>query len=168
MLLSFRRVPWWQWLGFGAGIVAFGAMFLPWTELTAADPEVAEALRELPAGDVVRSAWNSGFFAWAAPVLLVLAGIAAVVFGQSRAARVNGLPHLWLIVAVLSLLLLVLGWWLIDWQFAGDQREVLAAGGVSIDPAIGRFLGLAAAAASVAGSVFDVRAARAQYRAKRR
>ncbi|WP_236809147.1 hypothetical protein [Amycolatopsis albispora] len=143
-------------------------MFLPWTELTAADPEVAEALRDLPADDVVRSAWNSGFFAWAAPILLLLAGVAAVVFGRSRAARVNGLPHLWLIVAALSLLLLVLGWWLIDWLFSEDQRGVLAAGGVAIEPAVGRFLGLAAAAASVAGSVFDVRAARAQYRAKRR
>ncbi|GAB2768241.1 hypothetical protein [Amycolatopsis magusensis] len=165
--MSLRQVPWWQWLGFGAGIVAFVAMFLPWTALRAADPEVAEALRELPAGDVVRTAWHSGFFAWSAPILLLVAGVAAVVFGQSRVARVNGLPHLWLIVAVLSLLLLVLGWWLIDWQFSEDQRGVLQAGGVSIEPALGRFLGLAAAVASVAGSVFDVRAARARYGAKR-
>ena len=45
----------------GSGLVAFAALFLPWTVLSADDPVIQEALNELPAGQVVRNAWDSGW-----------------------------------------------------------------------------------------------------------
>src|SRR6187399_2187113 len=96
MRFSPKLVTWREWVGLGAGAVAVAALFLPWTSLSATRPEVEEALRALPAGDVARDAWTTGFLAWCGPILLLLAGISVVLFGQNRTARVSGLPQLWL------------------------------------------------------------------------
>ncbi|WP_199430425.1 hypothetical protein [Qaidamihabitans albus] len=167
-MFSPARVSWREWLGLGAGLLGLGTLFLPWTRLRATDPEVGAALAELPADEVSRSAWDSTFFAWFPPLLLLLAGLAVTLAGQSAKARVSGLPQLWLVACAVALVSLVLGWLIIDWQFGSEQRALLRAGGVTVNAGIGRYLGLAAALASTVAAVLDVRAARAEARHPRK
>ncbi|MEU0513697.1 hypothetical protein [Amycolatopsis sp. NPDC006125] len=157
---SLARVSWREWTAFGAGVVATLALFLPWTNLSATNQVVDEALRELPSSDVARDAWTTGFLAWCGPLLLLLAGVAVVVFGQFRKVRVAGLPHLWLIFAGVALLLMVLGWFAMGWQFDEDTRELLDEGGIGLYAGIGRYLGMLGALASLVAAVLDVRALR--------
>jgi len=163
-----KSVTWRAWLGLAAGLLALGSTFLPWTTLTATKPDIEDILAQLPQGDVVRDAWHSSFFAWCPPLPLLLAGLAVVVFGRIRNLRVSGLPHLWLVVAAASLLLMMLGWFTLDWEFDADQRGIFEAAGVAIGPGAGRFLGLFAALVSGVAAFLDVRAMRAESRQPRK
>jgi hypothetical protein len=149
-----------EWTGLVAGAVAVGALFLPWTNLAATRQDAEDALNSLPASDVARNAWVTGILAWSGPVLLLLAGIAVVLFGQHRVARVSGLPQLWLIATVVSIALMVFSWLAIAHQFTEDARALLEAGGVAIYGGIGRYLALAAAFVSLVASVLDARSLR--------
>ncbi|MCR6489330.1 hypothetical protein M8542_41595 [Amycolatopsis sp. OK19-0408] len=165
---SVKSVTWREWLGLAAGLLALGSTFLPWTTLSTNKPDIEVVLGQLPQGDVVRSAWHSSFFAWCPPLALLLAGLVVVVFGRIRSARVSGLPHLWLVVAVAALLLMALGWATIDWQFDADQRGIFEAADIAIGPGFGRFLGLLAALVSGVVAFLDMRAARAESRLPRK
>lgn len=164
MLFSPKKVSWREWAGLAAGAVAFGLTFLPWTVLSANTSEIQSDLRDLPHGDVARNAWHSDFFSWFPPVLLLVAGLAVVVFGQRPTARLSGLPHLWLIGSSLAFLLTVLGWFLIDYQFTDDQRGLFANAGILINAGFGRYAGVLVAVAAVVVAVLDVLAARAERR----
>ncbi|WP_307832045.1 hypothetical protein [Prauserella cavernicola] len=161
------RVSWREWLGLGAGLLALVTLFLPWTVLSADNQEIQAALASLPGGDVSRSAWNSTFFAWFPPLLVLFAGLLVVAFGRVPSARTSGLPHLWLITAAVALVAFVLGWVLIDWQFGGEERALLTESGVSIAAGIGRWLAGVAVLATLVAAVLDLRAARAEFRAPR-
>ncbi|EME58659.1 hypothetical protein [Amycolatopsis decaplanina] len=165
--LALKKVTWREWLGLAAGLLALVALFLPWTTLTASRPEIEDALTTLPAGDVTRDAWRSGFLAWAPLFLLFLPGLAVVLFGRVDAVRRAGLPHLWLMAAIGALLLMVLGWTTLDWQFDADQRGILSAAGIEIGSGLGRYLGLVAAVCSTVVAFFDVRFLRAETRTRR-
>ncbi|MEV0072395.1 MULTISPECIES: hypothetical protein [unclassified Amycolatopsis] len=169
MAFSVKRVTWREWLGQGAGLLALVALFLPWTVLTAdtATADVRDAFNSLPHDDVVRSAWHSDFFSWFPPLVLVLVGLAVVFFGQVRKVRVSGLPHLWLVADLAALLLMVIGWTTLDWVFDSDQRAFLETAGVMINPGVGRYVALLAVLVSIAASILDIRAARAESRAPR-
>jgi len=163
-----KSATWREWLGLAAGLLALGSTFLPWTTLTATKPDIESILAQLPHGDVVRDAWHSSFFAWCPPLPLLLAGLVVVVFGRIRTVRVSGLPQLWLVVAAASLLLMVLGWFTLDWEFDADQRGIFDAAGVAIGPGLGRFVGLFAALVSGVGAFLDMRAMRAESRQPRK
>lgn len=163
-----KGVTWREWLGLAAGLLALGSTFLPWTTLTATRPDIEDILAQLPHGDVVRDAWHSSFFAWCPPLPLLLAGLVVVVFGRIRTLRISGLPQLWLVVAAASLLLMVLGWFTLDWEFDADQRGIFEAAGVAIGPGLGRFLGLLAALVSGVAAFLDMRAMRAESRQPRK
>jgi H+/Cl- antiporter ClcA len=165
---SVKSVTWREWLGLAAGLLALGSTFLPWTTLSTNKPDIEDILSQLEHSDVVRNAWNSSFFAWCPPLPLLLAGLVVVVFGRNRKARVSGLPHLWLVVAVASLLLMVVGWFTLDWEFDADQRGIFDAAGIAIGPGFGRFLGLLAALVSGVAAFLDMRAARAESRQPRK
>jgi hypothetical protein len=156
-----NRVTWREQAGLLSGLLAVVALFLPWTGLTTKNPEVAAALASLPEGEVLRNAWSSGFLAWSPPVLLFLAGAAVVCLGQVPSVRRAGLPHLWLIAAVVALALQVLGWAAMDWQFGEQSRALFAEGGITVGAGLGRHLGMVAAVVSVVAAVLDVRAFRA-------
>ena len=157
---SIRRVTWREWTGLGAGVLATLALFLPWTNLSATQQVVEDALRELPASDVARDAWTTGFLAWCGPLMLLVAGLAVVALGQFRKVRVAGLPHVWLIFAVVALLLMVLGWFAMGRQFDEDTRGLLDQGGIGLYAGAGRYLGMLGALASLVAAVLDVRAPR--------
>ncbi|MDS0138229.1 MULTISPECIES: hypothetical protein [unclassified Amycolatopsis] len=163
-----KSVTWREWLGLAAGLLALGSTFLPWTTLTATRPDIEDILAQLPQGDVVRDAWHSSFFAWCPPLPLLVAGLVVVVFGRIRTVRVSGLPQLWLVVAAASLLLMVLGWVTLEWEFDADQRGIFEAAGVAIRPGLGRFLGLFAALVSGVVAFLDMRAMRAESRKPRK
>ncbi|MEV6911964.1 hypothetical protein [Amycolatopsis sp. NPDC051071] len=165
--LALKKVTWREWLGLAAGLLALVALFLPWTTLTASRPEIEDALTALPATDVTRDAWRAGFLAWAPLFLLFLPGLAVVLFGRVDAVRRAGLPHLWLMAAIGALLLMVLGWVTLDWQFDADQRGIFAAAGIEIGTGLGRYLGLLAAVVSAGVAFVDVRVLRAETRTRR-
>lgn len=147
-----------EWLGLAAGAAAVVSLLLPWTELTASDAEVRAALAGLPAADVSRSAWDSTFFAWLPPVLLALAGVVVVAFGQFRTARASGLPHLWVVTTGVALCSTVLAWVFRDWQFGPQQRAFLDDAGVDLVAGPGRWVAAAALAVSLTAAVLDLRA----------
>lgn len=156
-----------EWAGLAVGLVAFGALFLPWTNLSATRQDVEEALRELPATEVARTAWTVGFLAWSGPLLVLLAGIAMAVFGQNRAARVSGLAQLWLIATAVAVLLMVFAWLAIDHEFSEDTRALLADGGVGIYGGLGRYLAMAAGGCSLVAAILDARSLRRRGMSKR-
>ena len=168
MSFSVKSVTWREWLGLAAGLLALGSTFLPWTTLTATKPDIEDILAQLPQSDVVRDAWHSSFFAWCPPLPLLLAGLVVVVFGRIRTLRVSGLPQLWLVVAAASLLLMVLGWLTLDWEFDADQRGIFEAAGIAIEPGFGRFLGSLAALVSGVAAFLDMRVMRAESRQPRK
>ena len=168
MSFSVKSVTWREWLGLSAGLLALGSTFLPWTTLSTNKPDIEVVLSTLPHSDVVRDAWHSSFFAWCPPLPLLLAGLVVVVFGRIRKLRVSGLPHLWLVVAAASLLLMALGWVTLDWEFDADQRGIFEAAGVAIGPGLGRFLGLFAALVSGVAAFLDARAMRAESKQPRK
>jgi hypothetical protein len=149
-----------EWLGLGAGLLAVASLFLPWSTLSASAPDVESALRSLSPGDVVRDAFKSDFLAWVPPILLLLVGLAVVLFGQVPKVRESGFPQLWLIGAAVILLLLVISWSLITLQFDSDQRGIFDAGGIVIRGSYGRYLGTAAAVVSLVAAFLDTRATR--------
>jgi hypothetical protein len=149
-----------EWVGFAAGLAAVGALFLPWTNLSATRQDVEEALRELPAAEVARDAWAVGFLAWFGPVLLLVTGTAVVVLGHNRTVRVSGLAQLWLIASLVALVLMVFAWLAIGHEFAPDTRALLAGGGVGIYGGLGRYLAMAAGGCSLAAAVLDARSLR--------
>ncbi|TVT49646.1 hypothetical protein FNH05_16750 [Amycolatopsis rhizosphaerae] len=165
---SSRRVSWREWTALAAGAISVAALFLPWTNLAARNQIAEEALREVPAGEVARDAWTTGFLAWAGPLLLVLTGLAVVLFGQSRRVRMSGLPQLWLMAAAVAVVLMVLGWLAMDsvlWHsidraHGEDASVVLQEGGVGAYGGLGRYLGMLGGLASLAVAVLDVRASR--------
>jgi hypothetical protein len=165
---SAKSVTWREWLGLAAGLLALGSTFLPWTTLSTNKPDIEDILSALPHGEVVRDAWASSFFAWCPPLPLLLAGLVVVVFGRVRTLRVSGLPHLWLVVAAASVLLMVIGWLTLDWEFDADQRGIFDAAGIAIGPGFGRFLGMFAALASGVVAFLDMRAMRAEGRQPRK
>lgn len=165
---SVKSVTWREWLGLAAGLLALGSAFLPWTTLSTNKPDIEDILSTLPHDQVVRDAWDSSFFAWCPPLPLLLAGLVVVVFGRVRNVRVSGLPHLWLVVAAASVLLMAIGWLTLDWEFDADQRGIFEAAGIVIGPGFGRFLGMFAALASGVVAFLDVRAMRAESRQPRK
>lgn len=158
---SLARVSWREWVALGAGLVAVGSLFLPWTNLSATRQDVEDALNSLPAGEVARDAFTTGFLAWSPPVLLALAGVAVVLFGQRPKVRISGLPHLWLIAVAVAVVLMVLAWLGIGWQFSADVRDFLREeGGVGFYGGIGRYLGMLCGLVSLAAAALDVRSLR--------
>ncbi|WP_020671099.1 hypothetical protein [Amycolatopsis nigrescens] len=160
----FSRITWREWLGLAAGLLALGSLFLTWTGLSAGNPEIEDALREVPESDVLRDGWNSGFLAWCPPILLLLAGFAVIGLARVPGARKSGLPQLWLVIAGVALLLSVLGWLIIDGQYGSEQRGLFEQVGIEVYAGVGRYLGLLGAVVSVAVSVLDARAARRESR----
>ncbi|SFP73854.1 hypothetical protein [Saccharomonospora viridis] len=162
------QVSWREWLGLAAGLLAVASLFLPWTQLSSANPEVSAALAELPAEDVSRSVWKATFFGWLAPLLVAISGVCVVLLGQRPLLRRSGLPQLWLIAASVAACATVLAWVFVEWQFGAEQRAFLAVSGVNFDAASGRYLGALAVLLSFVGAVLDVRAAVSRGRSRKR
>jgi hypothetical protein len=155
-----KRVTWREWLGLGAGLLAAVSLFLTWTTLSASAPDVQDGLRSLPAPEVMRNAWKSDFLSWFPPGLLLLTGLAVVVFGQVGKVRDSGLPQLWLISSSVVVLMMAISWYGIELQFGSEERALFSAGGIVISPGFGRYIGLLAGFLGLFAASADIRAAR--------
>jgi hypothetical protein len=93
-----------EWIGLGAGLLAFIASFLPWYSISGTGI--------LGAISYSLNAWSLGFAAWF-PVLLVVAG-AGLLLAQQLGANVPAVKPGWPLVllgaSVLSLIIIVIRW----------------------------------------------------------
>ena len=119
-----------EWIGLGAGLLAFIASFLPWFSLSAGFISISA------------NAWSLGFLAWF-PVLLMVAA-AGVLLAQQLGVNMPSIRPSWPLilfgVAVLSLLLILL-----RWVTMSSETDGLALAGVSYGAGFGLYVGLVAA-----------------------
>jgi len=119
-----------EWIGLGAGLIAFIASFLPWYDWTAG-----------PFGFSV-NAWSLGFLAWF-PVLLIVAG-AVVILVQQLGTNMPQIRVSWPLIllggAALALVLI-----LIRWLSLSAETDGFAVAGISYGAGFGLYVGLVAA-----------------------
>ena len=122
-----------EWIGLGAGLLAFIASFLPWFTFSALGGVYS----------VSANAWSLGFAAWF-PVLLLLAG-AGLMLAQQLGANVPvvkpGWPLVLFGVAVLSLIIILIRWL----TLSSGTYGLLADSGISYGAGFGLYVGLVAA-----------------------
>lgn len=127
-----------EWIGLGAGVLAFVASFLPWWEVSFSGP--AAGLGFVADGSL--SAWSLGFFAWF-PVLLLVASAGVMLAGhlgaQIPSVRV-GWPVILLGVSVIALVIILLRWLTLP-----SPSGAFALTGVSYGAGFGLYVGLIAA-----------------------
>ncbi len=132
------RVTTAEWIGMGAGLVAFISSFLPWYDFSYTGP-----LAGIDAG-FSWNAWSLGFGAWF-PVLLLVAGAGLMLAGQLGTqmppVRV-GWPLVYLGVAAIALLIILIRWLTLP----GGSGGVLDSE-VSYGAGFGLYVGLVAAIA---------------------
>jgi hypothetical protein len=80
-----------------------------------------------------------------------------VAAGQIGKVRQSGLPQLWLVASATTLVLMVIGWVAITWQFSAGQRALFDAGGIVVSGGFGRYLCLLAAVVSLCAAFLDCR-----------
>jgi hypothetical protein len=128
-----------EWIGLGAGVLAFVASFLPWYEVTFSGPSAV--LSGFVSGGWL-SAWSLGFAAWF-PVLLLVAS-AGVMLAEHLGAQIPtfrlGWPLILLGVSVLALVIILLRWVTLP-----DPTSGLPFSGVSFGAGFGLYVGLVAA-----------------------
>jgi hypothetical protein len=123
-----------EWIGLGAGLLAFIASFLPWYSISGTGilGTISYSL----------NAWNLGFAAWF-PVLLLVAG-AGLLLAQQVGANVPvirpGWPLVLLGIAALSLIII-----LIRWLTLPGGSDGIAQTGISYGAGFGLYVGLVAA-----------------------
>jgi hypothetical protein len=118
-----------EWIGLGAGLLAFIASFLPWYSVSAGLFSISV------------NAWSLGFLAWF-PVLLMMAA-AGVILAQQLGANMptvrTGWPLLLLGAGALSLVLI-----LIRWVSLSAETDGVDFPGVSYGASFGLYVGLVA------------------------
>jgi hypothetical protein len=119
-----------EWIGLGAGLIAFIGSFLPWFSWSAGPFSFS------------LNAWSVGFLGWF-PVLLMVAG-AAVILAQQLGVNMPqakpGWPLILLGAAALSLVLILIRWL----SFSGGTYGIDGAG-LSYGAGFGLYVGLVAA-----------------------
>lgn len=153
--LDAKQVSIAQWLGVGAGVLAFINLFLPWVTASAVVGGESES----------GNSFDANVWAWLAMLLLVAAAVVAILpmFGKS----VPGVA--WLGLAGASLLLVIIAWLALPGveDVLQDAQEAVGApvtelteaqlaqadAMMDIGPGFGLFLGLILAIVSLAGAV---------------
>lgn len=160
--LDVKQVSTAQWLGIGAGVLAFVNTFLPWFSASAEGP-IGAAI----SGSA--NAWEepASFLAWFTMLLLVVAGVIAAlpVFG----VRIPQQLLVWLGLAGLSFVLVIVKW--IDLPGVKDVFEEQgitptdaqleqAEKAIDLGAGIGIYVGLILALVSLAGAVLAFQASK--------
>jgi hypothetical protein len=147
-----RRMSSLEVIGLLASALALIASFLPWQVLST---PVANVLT----GFGVRAwsgAWTSGPLAWLPVVLLILVGL--LLLGLRSGLRLPGAAPVWLLLAVASVVLIVIGWVTIPQPSPEEAAKLgLNPADVSATAGWGLYLGLVAAAISVLAALGRLR-----------
>lgn len=143
-----KQVSTLEWVGIGAGVLAFLASFFPWWSAT------ATGFINL---SVSVSAWNIGIGGWL-PVLMLMAA-AVLLLLPHFGVQVQRLAMIWLILAGASVLIIVIRWLTMNSETGLGLSE--AESGISAGASFGLFLGLIAAIASTVGAGLAFRTAAA-------
>lgn len=159
--LDIKQVSTYQWMGIGAGALAFINTFLPWFSASAEGPMAGLLSRSA-------NAWEepASFLAWFTMLVLVLAGVVAALplFG----VQIPQQPLVWLGLAGVSLVLVIVKWFDLP-GVAGmieeeTGREASAAEIAEAEKVIdlgagfGLYLGIVLALVSLAGAFLAYRA----------
>ncbi|MGH3468751.1 MAG: hypothetical protein ACRDQF_13610 [Thermocrispum sp.] len=119
-----KQVSTYEWLGIGAGAVAFVNSFLPWFSIGGSF-------------GISANGWDVGFLGFASVLLLV--GAAVVVVLPHFGVSVGQVPLIWLGMSAVAFLFTLLRW-------------LTYPSGVGIGVSFGTFIALVAALASAAGA----------------
>jgi hypothetical protein len=141
-----KRVTPLEWAGSGAGALAFIVSFFPWYSFD---------FEGFVGGTA--SAWNSGFLAWFAVLLLVGAGV--VVLLPHFGVQVARLPLIWLSLAGAATLFILLRWLTLPDDGGLGGFGVLGETGIESGAGFGLILGLIVAAVSTVAAFLVFRAA---------
>jgi hypothetical protein len=127
-----------EWIGLGAGLLAFIASFLPWYQVSASG---------IISVSYSFNAWSLGFAAWF-PLLLLVAG-AGLILAQQLGVNVPVVKPSWplilLGIAVLSLVIMLLRWLTLPGASDYAGLDGLGDAGFSYGAGFGLYVGLVAA-----------------------
>ena len=140
-----KRVTPLEWAGIGAGALAFIVSFFPWYSISFGVGALGLGI------DTSVSAWNAGFLAWFACLLLVAAGVVVILphFGT----QVPNLAMIWLGLSGVALVFIILRW--LTFPSASGF-------GGSACASFGLFVGLVIAAASSVAAFLNYRSVSAR------
>jgi hypothetical protein len=141
-----KRVTPLEWAGGGAGVLAFVVSFLPWYSFD------FEGI-----GGGSASAWNSGFLAWFAVLLLMGAGV--VVLLPHFGVQVARLPLIWLSLAGAATVFILIRWLTLPDDGGLGDFGLLGGTGIESGAGFGLVVGLLVALASTAAAFLTFRAA---------
>lgn len=135
-----KQVSTFQWLGIGAGALAFINSFLPWYSVSYEAGPISESLS--------LNQWDVAFIGWFP--LLLLIGAAVVVALPLFGVNVPNGTMIWAGLAGLATLLTLLRWLTYE---SGAEAEALGSAGVSAGASFGTIIGLILAVVSLAGAI---------------
>ncbi|MCA1836600.1 MAG: hypothetical protein LC721_09850 [Actinobacteria bacterium] len=141
-----KRVTPLEWAGIGAGALAFIVSFFPWYSVSFGGSELAGF-----GIDTSVSAWNAGFGAWFACLLLLGAGV--VVALPHFGTQVPNLAMIWLGLSAAALVIIVLRW---------VTFPSTSGFGASAGAGFGLFVGLAVALVSGVAAFLSYRSSSAR------
>jgi hypothetical protein len=141
-----KRVTPLELAGSGAGALAFIVSFFPWYSYD------FEGI-----GGASASAWNSGFLAWFAVMLLMGAGV--VVLLPHFGVQVARLPLIWLSLAGAATVFILIRWLTLPDDGGLGDLGILGGPGIESGAGFGLIIGLILALVSTAAAFLRFRAA---------
>lgn len=140
MAFDVKQVSTPQWLGIGAGALAFINSFLPWYSLETGP--ISYSFNQ----------WDTAFIGWF-PLFLLIGAAVIAALPLFNVTVPNG-TIVWAALAGLAFLLTLLRWLTYE---SGDDAAILEGPGISAGASFGTFVGLILALVSVAGAVMALR-----------
>lgn len=141
-----KQVSTYQWMGIGAGALAFINSFLPWWSVSFDGP------MEIPGASGSLNQWDVGFLGWFSLLLVIAAAVIAALplFGVSIP---NG-TLIWAGLAGLASVLILIRWLTYD-----SASGITDAAGVSAGASFGTIVGLILALVATVGGFLAFRGA---------
>lgn len=140
-----KQVSTFQWLGIGAGALAFINSFLPWYSVSVQVGSVSQDLGSA-------NQWDAGFLGWFS--LLLLIGAAVVVALPLFGVNVPNGTMIWAGLAGLATLFILIRW--LTYETGADAAAAgLPEDAISAGASFGTIVGLILAVVSLAGAVLS-------------
>lgn len=135
-----------EWVGGGAGVLAFIVSFFPWYSID---------FEGIGGGSL--NAWSTGFFALFSVLLLMAAG--GLVLAPHFGAQVARLPLIWLSLSGAAVLFILLQWLILPDDGGIGDFGLLGDSGIDSGAGFGLIVGLILALVSAGAALMTFRAA---------